>query len=69
MKPTTHLISYVKPENQASAKIHQKTGFAYMGRISKYGDVFDKYMLVIRQSTKKQKTTKKHLRKLNNISE
>jgi RimJ/RimL family protein N-acetyltransferase len=48
MKPKTHLISYIKPENQARAKINQKMGFVYMGRISKYGDVFDKYMLVIR---------------------
>lgn len=64
MKPKTHLISYVKPENQASAKIHQKTGFAYMGRISKYGDEFDKYMLVIRQSTKKPKTKKRHVNTL-----
>ena len=63
-KSSIHLVSYVKPENIASNKIHVKAGFKLEGTVSKYGLVLNKYSYIIKvksiaKSIKKSKSKRK----------
>ena len=57
-----HLVSYVKPDNIASNKIHEKAGFKFKSKISKYGNIYNKYSYVIKSTTKSATESKNKLK-------
>lgn len=58
-KSQIHLVSYVKPDNIASNKIHIKVGFKLDGETIKYGTSFNKYIYVIKGKVRSHKRSKK----------